>query len=108
MPALDLRAEPEHWPAAAEVDYGAGHVGVARLVLADGVPVGYPKNARDVVGVDEVVNDDSARHMKSLRPSLDRGDTGKQFCPTSDVLLRSNRKAAPAVLAHPEAWPRPD
>ncbi len=32
----------------------------------------------------------------------------KQFRPTAEVLIWSNWKAAPAVLTHPGAWPRPN
>lgn len=63
---LDLGPEPEHWPAPAKVDDRTGHVRVARLVLADGVSVGETEDLGDIVGVDQVIDEDSSGHEKSL------------------------------------------
>ena len=62
VPAFNLWTQPEHRTTAAEVEDGTRHVRVARLVLADRVPVREPKNLGDVVGVHEIVEGDSSRH----------------------------------------------
>ena len=82
LPALDFRTEPEHRPSRAEVDDRTGHVRVARLILADSVSVGETQDLGDVVSVDQVVDEDSSRHGKSLRRLADGVHTRKQFRPT--------------------------
>jgi len=67
MPALDLGTKPEHRSAATEVDHRPWHVWVARLVLADRVPVSKTQDLGNVVGVDQVVDEDSSGHKNSLR-----------------------------------------
>jgi hypothetical protein len=66
MPPFYLRTGPEHRPAGAEVDDGAGHVGIPVLVLADRVAVSEAEDLSDVVGVDQILDEDAARHGKRL------------------------------------------
>jgi len=64
VPAFDLGSEPEPWPTATEVNHRPRHVGITRLVLADGVSVGETEDLGYIVGVDEVIHEDSSGHNK--------------------------------------------
>lgn len=86
MPALHLGTQPEHRPARPEVHDWARHVGVARLVVAHRIAVSEAKDRGDVVGIDEVFNEDSARHNKSLHVSADIDVARMQFRPGARVL----------------------
>ena len=66
VPPLDLGSQPEHRTTPAQIDYGPRHVGIAGLVRADCVAMREPEDAGNVVGVDEVVDEDAARHEVSL------------------------------------------
>ena len=55
-------AFPQPRTAAAEVDDGAGHVGVATLIQADAVGMGEPEHRRQFLGVDELFGVDHRRH----------------------------------------------
>jgi len=74
VPALDLRAQPQTGPTRSEVKHGAWHIGVASLVVADGVAVGEAEDPCDVVGVDELVERDSVRH--EVKPTAGRRTPG--------------------------------
>lgn len=66
MPSLDLGPEPEHRPAAAEVNNRPGHLGVSRLILAHGVSVGQTEDLGNVVGVDQVIEKNASGHEIEL------------------------------------------
>jgi len=61
-PPLHLRPQPKHRTSTAEVDNRAGHFLVTRLVLADGVAVGETEDLRHIAGINQLVDDDFARH----------------------------------------------
>jgi hypothetical protein len=66
MPPFYLGTEPKHRPTAPEVDDGTGHVGIPGLVLADRAAVSEPEDLSDVVRVDQILDEDAARHGKRL------------------------------------------
>lgn len=66
MPPLYLGTQPEHGPSAAEVDDWTRHVGISGLVLADRVAVSEPEDLSYIMGVDQILDEDAARHDKRL------------------------------------------
>jgi hypothetical protein len=68
-PSFDLGSEPQLRAAAAEVNHGAGHLVVARLVLADGIAVCKAKELSHALGVNEVVDVDLAAHAMTIHPA---------------------------------------
>jgi hypothetical protein len=69
VPALDLGPEPEHRPARTQVDDRARHVGITRLILADGIAVTQPEDFGDITRIDEIVHEHSPGHAKQLTPA---------------------------------------
>jgi hypothetical protein len=68
-PPLNLWAQPELQPPAAEIDYRAGHVGVSSLVLAHRVSVREAEDLADGPSIDELVDVDLSSHASSVHPS---------------------------------------
>jgi hypothetical protein len=77
IPVLDLRPQPEAGAARAEIEHWPWHVFEPALVLAHGVPVGQAEDASDVVGVDELINDDSSSHTPSLHRAADESSRSR-------------------------------
>ena len=63
----------------------------------------------DVVSVDQIGNIDSSAHNGEAYPRRRHPPYGSQVSVRSaSYLTPVSAKMAPAVLAHPEAWPRPN
>jgi hypothetical protein len=71
VPPLDLGAEPEPWTTRTEIEDRPWHVRPPALVLADGVSMGEAQDPGDIVGVDELIKQDSSSHIASLHRLAD-------------------------------------
>ena len=103
MPALDLRTKPKARPAWAEVEDRPRHVGVATLILADGVALRKAENPGDFVSVDEVVDKYASRHKTSLHVVADESYACWRFRPTLPVIckVQTNQQVDPGGARTP-------
>ena len=65
-PSLDLGPQPELYTTGSKVEHGLRHVGVAPLVLGDGIPVGKAEDFGNALCVDQVLGGDLWAHGAEL------------------------------------------